>query len=106
MVREVAPAEFVAALADKPRTLLIDVREAWELDIARLPQAVHVPMAEVPARLADIGRDRDVVVMCRSGGRSLNVARYLEAQGYPSVANLSGGILAWQRDVDPSLATY
>lgn len=106
MVREVAPAEFVAALAGQPRTLLIDVREAWELDIARLPQALHVPMAEVPARLADIGRDRDVVVMCRSGGRSLNVARYLEAQGYPSVANLSGGILAWQRDVDPSLATY
>ncbi|MBS0375532.1 MAG: sulfurtransferase [Proteobacteria bacterium] len=106
MVREVAPAEFVATLAGQPRTLLIDVREAWELDIARLPQALHVPMAEVPERLAEIGRDRDVVVMCRSGGRSLHVARFLEGQGYGSVANLSGGILAWQRDVDPSLATY
>jgi rhodanese-related sulfurtransferase len=106
MVREVAPAQFVATLAGQPQTLLIDVRESWELDIARLPQAVHVPMAEVPDRLAEIGRDRDVVVMCRSGARSLTVARYLEAQGYRSVANLSGGILAWQRDVDRSLATY
>ena len=44
--------------------------------------------------------------MCRSGGRSLSVARFLESQGYPSVANLTGGVLAWAREVDPSLATY
>ncbi|HUO79538.1 MAG TPA: rhodanese-like domain-containing protein [Steroidobacteraceae bacterium] len=106
MVREVSPAEFVATLAGRPGTLLVDVREARELEIARLPGAVHIPMAEIPARLGDLDRSRDVVVMCRSGGRSLNVARYLEAQGYPSVANLTGGILAWQRDVDPTLATY
>jgi len=106
MVREVSPTEFVAALAGRPGTLLVDVREAWELDIARLPDAIHIPMAEVPARLTEIDRARDVVVMCRSGGRSLNVARYLVAQGYPSVANLTGGILAWRRDVDPALATY
>ncbi len=106
MVREVSPAEFVAALAGQPRTLLLDVREAWELDIARLPGALHIPMAAIPARLAELDRDRDIVVLCRSGGRSLNVAHYLEARGYPSVANLTGGILAWRRDVDSSLATY
>jgi len=106
MVRELSPAEFVATLAGRPATLLIDVREAWELDIARLPEALHIPMAEVPSRLGEIDRARDVVVLCRSGGRSLSVARYLAAQGYPSVANLSGGILAWRRDVDPALATY
>ena len=106
MVREVSPAEFVATLAGRPGTLLVDVREAWELDIARLPDALHIPMAEVPARLGELDRARDVVVMCRSGGRSLSVARYLAAQGYPSVANLTGGILAWAREVDPTLATY
>jgi rhodanese-related sulfurtransferase len=63
-------------------------------------------MGEIPARLAELGRERTIVVLCRSGGRSLSVARFLEAQGYPAVANLTGGILAWQRDVDPSLATY
>ena len=106
MVREVSPAEFVATLAGRPGTLLVDVREAWELDIARLPDALHVLMAEVPARLGELDRARDVVVMCRSGGRSLSVARYLEAQGYRSVANLTNGVLAWRRDVDPSLAPY
>jgi len=106
MVREVSPADFVATLAGRPGTLLIDVRETWELRIAWLPDAVHVPMAEIPARLGELDRARDIVVLCRSGGRSLSVARFLEAQGYPSVANLTGGILAWRRDVDPSLATY
>jgi rhodanese-related sulfurtransferase len=106
MVREVSPADFVATLAGRPGTLLVDVREAWELRIVRLPDAVHVPMAEIPARLGELDRARDIVVLCRSGGRSLSVAHFLEAQGYPSVANLTGGILAWRRDVDPSLATY
>jgi rhodanese-related sulfurtransferase len=106
MVREVSPAEFVATLAGRADTLLVDVREAGELAIARLPEAIHIPMGEIPARLAELGRERTIVVLCRSGGRSLSVARFLEAQGYPAVANLTGGILAWQRDVDPSLATY
>ena len=78
----------------------------WELDIARAPGAVHIPMGEVPDRLAELDRTRDVVVMCKAGGRSLQVARFLDAQGYPSVTNLTGGILAWHRDVDPTIATY
>ena len=106
MVREVNPAEFVATLAGRPGTLLVDVREAWELDIARLPEALHIPMAQSPARLAELDRSREIVVLCRSGARSLSVAHYLKAQGYPSVANLTGGILAWGRDVDPTLAPY
>jgi rhodanese-related sulfurtransferase len=106
MVREVGPTEFLATLAGRPATLLVDVREAWELEVARLDGALHIPMAEVAQRLSELDRGRDVVVMCRSGGRSLSVARYLEAQGFPSVANLTGGILAWRRDVDPTLATY
>ncbi|HXQ31632.1 MAG TPA: rhodanese-like domain-containing protein [Steroidobacteraceae bacterium] len=106
MVREVSPAEFVRDRAANPRTLLLDVREGWELKIASLPGVLHMPMAEIPGRLAELDRTRDIVVMCRSGGRSLSVARLLEAQGYPSVGNLTGGILAWSRDIDPTLATY
>jgi len=106
MVREIAPSEYVATMAGAPTTLLVDVREAWELDIVRVPGAVHIPMAQVPERLAELDRGRDLVILCKAGARSLNVARFLEAQGYPSVTNLSGGILAWRRDVDPALATY
>lgn len=106
MVRELSPVEFVRDAQGKAATLLLDVREAWELEVAALPGALHIPMAEVPGRLAELDRSRDIVVMCRSGGRSLSVARFLEAQGYPSVANLTGGVLAWSRDVDSTLATY
>lgn len=106
MVREVSPVEYQRDAAAGASPLLLDVREAWELEVASLPGAVHIPMGEVPARLAELDRGRDIVVMCRSGGRSLSVARFLEAQGYASVANLTGGVLAWAREVDPSLATY
>jgi rhodanese-related sulfurtransferase len=106
MVHELTPSEFVAQRAAGGSAILLDVREGWELDVARLPDTVHIPMDEVPARLAELERDRDIVVVCRSGGRSLTVARFLEAQGYPSVANLTGGILAWRQELDPTLAAY
>ena len=106
MVREVSPAEYQRESAGHRGRVLLDVREPWEREIARIPQTLNVPMAEVAARLGEIDRDREIVVMCRSGGRSLKVAKYLEDQGYPSVSNLTGGILAWARDVDPTLATY
>jgi rhodanese-related sulfurtransferase len=106
MVRELSPTECAALLAASPATLLVDVREPWELEIARVRGALHLPMGQVPERLAELDPARDLVILCKAGGRSLSVARFLEAQGYPSVANLTGGILAWQRDVDPTLATY
>lgn len=106
MVQELTPSEFVAQRAAGGTAILLDVRESWELDVARLPDTLHIPMAEVPARLAELDRQRQIVVLCRSGGRSLTVARFLEAQGYRSVANLAGGILAWGRDLDPTLAAY
>jgi rhodanese-related sulfurtransferase len=106
VVREVSPAELVRERAADPALVLVDVREAWELEIASLAGALHIPMAEVASRAAQLPRDANVVVICRSGGRSLAVARSLEAQGWSRVANLTGGILAYARDVDPSLATY
>jgi sulfur-carrier protein adenylyltransferase/sulfurtransferase len=86
--------------------LVIDVREAWELDVARLEEVLHIPMNEIAQRLSELDRERETIVMCRSGGRSLRVAQYLEQQGLPHVLNLTGGILAWAQDVDPSVPTY
>ena len=95
-----------AALLDGEEIALLDVREEWELQIANVPGTVHVPMAEVPQRLGELDRDRDTVVLCRSGRRSLQVARFLEQSGFRSVANLTGGILAWSREVDSSIPEY
>ena len=73
---------------------ILDVREPYEYQIANIGGKL-IPQNEVPQRLAEIDRDREIVVQCRSGGRSQRIAEFLAQQGYPSVANLAGGILAW-----------
>jgi rhodanese-related sulfurtransferase len=85
---------------------VIDVREPWEVALASIPDVRHIPMAEIPARLGELDRHQEIVVMCRSGGRSTKVAQFLANNGFESVANLTGGILAWSRDVDPSVRAY
>jgi rhodanese-related sulfurtransferase len=106
MVKEMTPLEYAARAQAGPAPVLLDVREAWELAIARLDEAVHIPMGEIPARIGEIEPGQEIVVLCRSGGRSAQVARYLEQQGYPRVWNLAGGILAWSEQLDPSLPPY
>ena len=86
--------------------MVLDVRENWELGVASIPDTLHIPMNEIPARLAELNKDGEIVVMCRSGGRSMQVAQFLARNGFRSVANLTGGILAWSRDVDASVQPY
>ena len=104
-MREITPAALKTRLATPDPPVVLDVREPWEQDIARLPGTLDIPMNEVPARLAELPKERDIVVMCRSGGRSSRVTQYLEQQGYRA-ANLTGGILGWAQEVDPTLKTY
>lgn len=104
-VPEVSAGELDSRLRAADPPVVLDVREPWERDIARLNGTLDIPMGEISARLAELPRDRDIVVMCRSGGRSSRVADYLHQMGYRA-ANLTGGILAWARDVDPAIKTY
>jgi rhodanese-related sulfurtransferase len=103
MVEEISPLEFVRRREAGEDLVLLDVREPEELEVASLPGALHIPMGQVPGRWQELERGRTVVVLCRSGVRSLQVARYLERQGFGRVANLSGGILRWGLEVDPDL---
>jgi rhodanese-related sulfurtransferase len=75
---------------------LLDVRDGQEWAAGHAPAAAHLPMMEVPGRLDEVPRDRDVVVVCRVGSRSAQVAVYLRAHGFDRVANLDGGMLAWR----------
>ena len=84
---------------------ILDVREPFEYRIANIG-GILIPMNEVPRRLAEIDRDREVIVQCRSGSRSQQVAEYLKQLGYPRVVNLAGGILAWSDEIDPSVPKY
>ena len=106
MPREMTPTEFAARAEGTPGPVLLDIREEWELAIARVESALHIPMGELPDRLDELDKDSDIVVLCRSGGRSAQVARFLQQQGFPHVWNLAGGILAWSEQLDPSLSPY
>jgi adenylyltransferase/sulfurtransferase len=84
---------------------LIDVREPYEYKIAQIGGKL-IPQNDVPQRLAEIDREREVVVHCRSGARSQKIAEFLKQAGYPRVANVAGGILAWSDEIDPKVQKY
>jgi adenylyltransferase/sulfurtransferase len=84
---------------------LIDVREPYEYQIAQIGGKL-IPQNDVPNRLAEIDRGREVIVHCRSGARSQRIAEFLKQQGYTRVANVAGGILAWADEIDPKVQKY
>jgi len=84
---------------------LIDVREPFEYQIAQIGGKL-IPQNDVPNRLAEIDREREVIVQCKSGGRSQRVAEFLQQAGYPRVVNLAGGITAWSDEIDPRVPKY
>jgi rhodanese-related sulfurtransferase len=105
-IPEITPAALKALLDSPQPPLVLDVRENWEREAASVPGTLDIPMMEVPQRLAELPHDRNIVVMCHGGVRSLKVAHYLAQNGYTQVANLTGGIHAWACDVDPTTGTY
>ena len=107
-MRQLSAAELKAWLDDaaRQRPVLLDVREPWEVQICALPGSLHVPMGEVPRRVAEIDAERPLVAICHHGARSMQVALYLEKNGYKNVHNLQGGVDAWSRTVDSSMAVY
>jgi rhodanese-related sulfurtransferase len=104
-IPEISPAEFIAKRDQGQSLTLLDVREPWEIAVANVPGTLHIPMNEVGNRLSEINLQTPVVVLCRSGRRSLEIAKLLQQKGY-EVSNLAGGILAWSRDVDATIPTY
>jgi len=87
------PAVLSADLPDDCQ--LIDVREDEEWTAGHAPSAVHLPMSQLPARIAEIPASGDVVVLCRSGARSAQVVAYLLHNGWGNVRNLSDGMVGW-----------
>jgi rhodanese-related sulfurtransferase len=107
-LKQIAPAELAAWLADagREKPVLLDVREPWEFDAARIEGAQLMPMREVPARLGELDRAKEVVAICHHGARSQQVAAFLEKNGFARVHNLQGGVDGWSRSVDPSVPLY
>ena len=100
--------ELLALAAQGP--LLLDVREAWEFAFASIRvdglRTLHVPMNEVPARLAELNATQPVVCICHHGMRSAQVVAFLEQQGFDAAYNLTGGIDAWSQQIDAGVPRY
>ena len=107
MIGELTVQQFLARRAQGAPMTLLDVREEWEIRLSPAPsQYLHIPMGQIPERSGEMDPAAEIVVMCRSGGRSMEVARYLLRSGFATVFNLQGGILAWSRDIDPAIPVY
>jgi rhodanese-related sulfurtransferase len=86
---------------------IVDVREANEVAIAKLPNSIHIPLAQVLDRMSEIDPARETVVHCKMGGRSARAIEALKRSGFAgNLSNLAGGITAWSNDVDPSVPKY
>ena len=103
-MRELSPQELQPELARG--VTLLDVRQPEELELASIAGARHIPMAEIPARVQELNPVGSIAVLCHHGGRSLQVARFLERNGFSDVINVAGGIDAWSQTVDPAVPRY
>lgn len=103
---EVSPRELQSRLSRGEQLQLIDVREQFEWDIGRIPGARLVPLATLPDVVDTLDREREIVVYCKGGSRSRAAAAHLADAGFARVMNLTGGILRWREEVDPTLPRY
>jgi rhodanese-related sulfurtransferase len=106
-VPEISATELKQKLDRGEDVQIVDVRESDEVAIARIPNAVHIPLAEVVNRMGEIDSSRETVVHCKGGVRSARAIEALKRSGFSGdLTNLRGGITAWSNEVDPSLPKY
>ncbi len=108
MAQEISPGELAKQMENGQPIRLLDVRQPWENQLAKLAGSLLIPLNELPTRAGDVPNEAGVmlVVYCHHGVRSLSAATYLERLGYPEVRSLAGGIDAWSCTVDPTVARY
>lgn len=113
MISHVRPAQWQQWLDQATANalpVLLDVREPWELQTASVTaqgfELLHIPMGSIPQQLATLDAARPVACLCHHGVRSLRVAAFLAQQGFAQVANITGGIDAWSRELDPLVPLY
>jgi sulfur-carrier protein adenylyltransferase/sulfurtransferase len=105
-LEEVTPRELQALLKTRQPPLVLDVRNPEEIAICRIADSKVIPLPELPHRLAELHFAASMVVHCKSGARSAKAIALLQAAGFSNLKNLEGGILAWIKEVDPSLPSY
>lgn len=107
-MQHITAPDLAAWLADKsrPQPVLLDVRENWEFEKCHIDGSVQIPMNTIPARIDDLDENAEIVCICHHGARSLQVAAFLERNGFGQTVNLTGGIHAWALQVDGTMEKY
>jgi len=108
MPEEITAAQLAERIKQGKPMQIIDVREDWERDIARIPGDVHIPMNDLRGRLGEVKAPEggEIVIYCHGGVRSMMVAGFLEQSGIPGALSLAGGIDAWSCVIDPGVPRY
>jgi rhodanese-related sulfurtransferase len=113
MITQIRPSQlsdWLATARAHGEPVVLDVREPGELAVASIKangfNLLTIPMGVIPLRLAELDPEQPIACLCHHGGRSMQVASFLKAQGFAHVANIAGGINAWSAEVDPSVARY
>jgi len=105
-VPEISVTELQSKLQSGEKFVLLDVREPYEYDIARIEGAILIPLGELPSRMSELDSAEEIVIHCKSGVRSAQAVRQLQAAGFGKLHNVAGGILAWSEEIDSSVAKY
>jgi adenylyltransferase/sulfurtransferase len=104
---EITATELKQRLDNGEDIQIVDVRESFEVAIAKIPDTVHIPLGQVVDRMAEIDPARETVVHCKGGVRSAKAIEALKRSGFTgNLINLKGGIMAWSNEVDPSVPKY
>ncbi len=100
--------ELAAWLANSSREkpVLLDIREPWEFQTCHIDDALTMPMNTIPDKLSELNAEQPIVCICHHGTRSMQVALFLEKNGFTQISNLTGGIHAWAQQVDGTMPTY
>ena len=93
-------------LLSKEDFILLDVRTENEVFISSIEGSMHIPMNDIPNRMNELDKNKEIVVQCKSGKRSAKVCEYLMQNSFQDVKNLQGGIIAWSKEIDPTVIVY
>lgn len=105
-IKHISAKELQKKLQEDVKPFLLDVREPYEFEIARIEGSQLIPLGEIPDKMNKINSSQGCVVICHHGIRSHQVAAYLDHFGFANIYNLTGGIDAWSTDCDNSISRY
>ena len=106
MIKEITVKELKNKFDNNEDFMLLDVRNIQEVLFSKINGSIHIPMNEIINRINELDSNKEIIIQCKSGKRSARVCEFLSKNSFNNVKNLSGGILAWAEEIDPSIIVY